>query len=106
MTVLQLAGEIGSAEVDSLVRTLNDLLIEDKTRVVLDFREVRHITLHGVGRLAERARRFRALGGEIKVSGLSPYVANLFKLVGAYSQFDACATEKEALERFGVRNER
>jgi len=85
---------------DSLVRLLTDMLVERRRQVVLNFKAVSHVSLGGIAKLAQRNRRFRSLSGEIKLVGLTPYVANLFTLVGALSQFDASFSEEEAIARF------
>ncbi len=100
VTVLRLAGDISPGDMDKLARTLTDLVLDNKAKVVLNFRQVKHVSLNAISKLAERNQRFRALGGEIKLVGLIPYVANLFKLVGAYSHFDVVADEEEAVARF------
>jgi anti-sigma B factor antagonist len=100
VTVLRLTGNIGPEEMDALAGILMDLVLENKTRVVLNFHQVRHISLNAISKLVDRNQRYRALGGEIKLVGLTPYVTNLFKLVGAFSQFDVLAYEEEAAARF------
>ncbi len=100
VTVLRLSGDISPSDMDALVRTMTDLVLENKNKVVLNFRQVKHVSLNAISKLAERNQRFKALGGEIKLVGLIPYVANLFKLVGAYSHFDVVLDEDEAVARF------
>jgi len=100
VSVIRLSGELGASEMESLARALTSLLAENRRRIVLNFRNVRHVSLGGIARLAERNLRFKALGGEVKLSGVTPYVVNLFNLVGAYSSFDISATEEEAVTRF------
>ena len=100
VTVLRLAGDIGLGEMDALLGSMTDLVLENKNKVVLNFRQVKHVSLNAISKLAERNQRFKALGGEIKLVGLIPYVGNLFKLVGAYSNFDVVYDEDEAVARF------
>jgi len=100
VTVLRLAGDMSLAEMDSLLRVLTDLVLANKKKVVLNFRRVTHVSLNGIAHLAEKSRRFKALNGEIKIVCLVPYVANLFKLVGAFSNFDVVSSEEEAIARF------
>jgi anti-sigma B factor antagonist len=99
-TVLRLAGDISLSDMEALLRLLTDLILENKSKVILNFRQVKHVSLDAISKLAERNQRFKALGGEIKLVGLIPYVANLFKLVGAFSRFDVVADEEEAVARF------
>ena len=100
VTVLRLAGDISQGDMDALLQVMTDLVLENKNKVVLNFRQVKHVSLNAISKLAERNLRFKALGGEIKLVGLIPYVANLFKLVGAFSRFDVVADEDEAVARF------
>ena len=100
VTVLRLAGDINPNDMDALIQVLTDLVLENKNKVVLNFRQVKHVSLNAISKLAERNQRFKALGGELKLAGLIPYVANLFKLVGAYSNFDVVADEDDAVARF------
>jgi anti-sigma B factor antagonist len=100
VTVLRLAGDISPTEMDALLQVLTDLVLENKNKVVLNFRQVKHVSLNAISKLVERNQRFRALGGELKLVGLIPYVGNLFKLVGAYSHFDVVNDEDDAVARF------
>ena len=100
VTVLRLSGDIGVSDMDALLRKMTDLVLENKNKIVLNFRQVNHVSLNAISKLAERNQRFKALDGEIKLAGLVPYVANLFKLVGAYSHFDVVTNEEDAVTRF------
>lgn len=100
VSVIRLTGELNMTQVDSLVRALTSLLVDDRRRVILDFRGVTHVSLGGIAKLTERNLRFKSVGGEVKISSPTPYVVNLFNLVGAYTSFDITATEEEAVARF------
>jgi anti-sigma B factor antagonist len=100
ITVLRLSGDISVTDMDALIGRMTELVLENKNKVILNFRQVKHVSLDAISALAERNQRFRGLGGEIKLAGLIPYVANLFKLVGAYSNFDVTTDEEEAAARF------
>ena len=100
VTVLRLAGDIGNIEMGSLLGAINEMVLQQKNQVVLNFSHVNHISLNAISKLAERKQRLEAYGGDIKIVGLSPYVANLFKLVGAFSYFEILSNEDEAVSRF------
>lgn len=100
VTVMRLSGDIGLSEMNDLIRVLNGLALENKSQVVLNLRQVKHVSLNAIPKLADRNERFKGLGGEIKLVGVIPYVANLFKLVGAFSGFDVVLDEEEAVARF------
>lgn len=100
VTILRLAGDLSLRDMDGLASVLTDLSVKGKVRVILNFRQVNHVALTGISKLAERNFRLRSLGGEIKLVALAPYVANLFKLVGAFGYFDVVNNEDLALARF------
>ena len=95
-----MSGDISVGDMDSLIQVLTGLVLENKNKVVLNFRQVKHVSLNAISTLVVRNQRFKSLGGELKLVGLIPYVANLFKLVGAYSHFDVAADEDDAVARF------
>ena len=100
VTVLRLAGDIGNTEMGDLLGVMNEMVLQSKIQVVLNFSHVNHISLNAISALAGRKQRFQDLGGDIKIVGLIPYVANLFKLVGAFSYFEILSSEDEAVYRF------
>ena len=100
VAVLRLAGDIGNSEMDALLGVLDEMVIQKRSELVLNFSHVNHISLNAISALAKRKQRFHALNGDIKIVGLVPYVANLFKLVGAFSYFDVLSSEDEAVSRF------
>lgn len=100
VSVIRLNGEMRDVEVDSLSRALSRLLAEGRRHVVLNLRGVSHVSLGGIAKLAERNLRFKSMGGEVKLAAVSPYVMNLFNLVGANTSFDIVADEEEAVARF------
>jgi anti-anti-sigma factor len=101
VTVLRLSGDIDVQDMDELLEAMTQLVLQNQTRVILNFRQVKHISLNAISKLVQRNLRFQGLGAAIKLVGLSPYVANLFELVGAFSQFDVKSDEEEAVARFG-----
>jgi anti-sigma B factor antagonist len=102
VTVLRLAGDLSLQDMEGLLRVLTDMSIKGKTKVILNFRQVSHVALGGISKLTERHLRLRGMGGEIKLVGLAPYVANLFKLVGAFGYFDVVSNEDLAVARFEI----
>jgi anti-anti-sigma factor len=101
VTVLRLSGDIDVEDMDALLEAMTQLVLQNQGRVLLNFRQVKHISLKAISKLVQRNLRFRGLGADIKLVALSPYVTNLFELVGAYSQFDVMSDEEEAVARFG-----
>ena len=73
-----------------------ELVAEELTRragrgarlLVLDFSEVPHLNYRGVRPLMERAAQLRRAGGDVKLSGLSPYLKAIFRAAGAHDAFE------------------
>ncbi len=99
-SVIRLSGYIRKRDMESVLNLLTDMVLKNQNKVVLNFKNVSHVSLDGISLLSEKNMRFRSIGGEIKLAGLIPYVVNLFKLVGAFSYFDVVSSEEEALARF------
>jgi anti-sigma B factor antagonist len=69
---------------------------------VVDFREVAHLDYRGVRPLMARAEGFRRAGGDIKLSGLSPYLAAIFRAAGAHDRFEVYPHMNDARGAFAL----
>lgn len=85
---LMLEGELGEQELTALCEELTRKLHRGTRQVVLDFHEVPHLNYRGVKPLMARAEAFRRAGGDLKLSGLSPYLAAIFRAAGAHDTFE------------------
>jgi anti-anti-sigma factor len=97
---LVLEEELGLEELEQVGEELFRLMHRGRTRVVLDLSEVPHLDYRGVRPLVARAERFRQAGGDIKLCGLSPYLAAIFRAAGAHQAFECYATRAEAQAAF------
>ncbi len=79
---------------------ISRLLVEGCGQIVLDFEHVQHINATGLGILAERQRQVRKRQGDLRVSGLSPYLQNVFELTGLQRAFRSYPTAEEAAQSF------
>jgi anti-anti-sigma factor len=95
-----LEGELGRDEHLDISRLLFRLTDDHVHRVVLDFAQVSHFDYRGVRPLMRRAEVFRELGGDLKLSGLSPYLFAIFRSAGASGAFDFFATLEDAAASF------
>jgi anti-sigma B factor antagonist len=96
-----LDGEIAERELVELNEMLFRLANKGTRNVVIDFAEVSHLDYRGVKPLLARAELFRNAGGDIKLSGLSAYLAAILRSVGAHESFDVFAGPREARDAFG-----
>jgi len=71
-----------------------------RTRLLLDFAAVEHLSSVFVTTLMKLRELVRAAGGRLALCGLRPNVAELFRLTGADRAFAIYADELEALASF------
>ena len=88
--------EVGVREWSELARKFDRLERAGYVRYVLDFTDVSHLDYRGVRPLVERAQRIRELGGDLKLAGLSPYLAAIFRVAGAHTAFQCFKDPLEA----------
>src|SRR4051812_3306837 len=93
---LFLEGEIQAKELAQLSDELFRLARRGHKNVVVDFTDVSHLDYQGVKPLWDRAELFRKAGGDVKVRGLSPYLAAILRAAGAHGVFDVHGTVQEA----------
>src|SRR5919202_696785 len=79
-----LGGVLGGKELEQLCEELSSGLQRGVRQVVVDFGDVAHLDYRGVKPLMARGEAFRRAGGDIKLSGLSAYVAAIFRAAGAH----------------------
>ncbi|RKG70655.1 anti-sigma factor antagonist [Corallococcus sp. CA054B] len=85
---LMLEGELEEADLLKLCEDLMHRLHRGTRQVVLDFADVSHLNYRGVRPLMARTDAFRRAGGDVKLSGLSPYLAAIFRAAGAHDVFE------------------
>ncbi|MBK7858198.1 MAG: STAS domain-containing protein [Archangiaceae bacterium] len=95
-----LEGEIGKDELPQLADMLFRLAHRGITRIVIDFEGVTHFDFRGVKPLVQRAELFRVAGGDIKLSGLTPYLHAIFRSAGGAGAFDFYAQKDDAVSAF------
>ena len=84
-----------------LAATLNDLLEEGHSQIIVDLSEATYINSGGLRALVGALRRARQQGGELVVCGLNPRLQEIFTLVGFDQVFriiEDCADARRAFE--------
>ncbi len=97
---LALEGEIGADELTDISAQLFRFARKGTVNVVIDFTDVTHLDYRLVRPLVERADFLRARGGDLKLSGLSPYLAAVLRTSGGADAFDTFATAADATGAF------
>jgi anti-sigma B factor antagonist len=99
---LMLEGELGEQELAQVSEELFRRLQRGVRQVVLDFSEVPHLDYRGVRPLIGRAESFRRAGGDVKLAGLSPYLAAIFRAAGAHDVFEMYPHMNDARAAFAL----
>jgi anti-anti-sigma factor len=99
---LMLEGELGSKELEQVCEELSRRLQRGVRQVVVDFGDVAHLDYRGVKPLMARGEAFRRAGGDIKLSGLSAYVAAIFRAAGAHDRFEMYPHMNDARAAFAL----
>ena len=80
--ILSLSGYLGNAEFREVAGVLSRLLEQKHHRVVLDLTTLTFTTTISLARFLVCGHEFRRHGGEMKIAGLSPWLARLAGMAG------------------------
>ncbi|MCA2981377.1 MAG: STAS domain-containing protein [Myxococcaceae bacterium] len=95
-----LEGELGRDDMAEIGELLVRLSMDGVTDLVMDFRGVTHVDYRGLSTLSRRAEVFRALGGDVKLAGLSAYLFTVLQAAGVQFDFDVFADVGDAQAAF------
>lgn len=97
--ILDLEGDVimggGSAK---LRQTINELLKEEKTNVLLNFEKVRYMDSSGTGEILSVSQSFQDAGGSLKLTNLTPKVEQVLALSSILPILDVYDDEASALQ--------
>lgn len=99
---LLLEGELSVEELTQVCEELGRRMQRGLRQVVLDFSEVSHLDYRGVRPLMARTESIRRTGGDVKLSGLSPYLAAIFRAAGAHDAFECYPHMHDARAAFAL----
>jgi anti-sigma B factor antagonist len=100
VAILRCEGEMGVMELTHLGEELFRLAHRSVRRVVVDLALVDHVDYRGLKALAARGRLLKTAGGGIKLAGLSPYLAAIFRAAGVEEEFEFFETAEAAKAAF------
>lgn len=99
---LMLEGELLEKDLVQVCDDLAGRMQRGLRNAVLDFSDVSHLDYRGVKPLLARAEAFRKAGGDIKLSGLSPYLAAILRAAGAHDRFELYPHMNDARAAFAL----
>ncbi|HOV92223.1 MAG TPA: STAS domain-containing protein [Candidatus Kapabacteria bacterium] len=82
ISILQIIGFLDAHTANSLENAIGKLIREDNFKIICDCTEIEYISSAGFGVFMEFIEELRANGGDLKFTGLSPKLKNLFDLLG------------------------
>jgi anti-anti-sigma factor len=97
VTLIEVQGEVDAHTSGDLDKALGDLLAQQHSRLVLDFSQVGYVSSAGLRALLRAQQKARALGGEVRLFGLTPFVRQVFELAGFDRLLRITATRQEAV---------
>ncbi len=100
-----LVGQVNAKVLDaSNARAFKDAikpLLTQDAKLVLDLSKIEFIDSSGLGALVSCLRQAHAIGGEIKLSGLTKPARALFELVRMHRVFEVFNNSDEAITSYG-----
>jgi len=99
--VISIKGKLtGPPETDLLNDRIQKKLAESRLKIVLNLKHINWMSSLGVGALLKNLREVRDAGGDLRLTGLSDKIKDIFeitKLIGVIQIFD---NDVEAVESF------
>jgi len=100
ISVIDVAGDIDFREMNRIREMIGGLIEKERTKVVLNLKSVDHINYLSIGVLLERLKVLRTLNGDLKLAGMSPFLRDIFKVVGMDRFFEEYTSLEDAIESF------
>ena len=92
-------GEINETEFVAIEDKFKNMIQAGDFNIILDLSRVSHINYKIVGQLIEYQKKFKDLGGDIKLVNVSPYLYDILRLYGFYP-FEIFPSKRAALKSF------
>jgi len=100
VVVLRLGGVIDSGTSQFLEDKFNELVSQDKVKIIVDLKGVRYISSAGWGIFVGEIKGIRKRGGDIKLAGMHPDVREVFELLEFNNLLEPFNSREEALAAF------
>jgi len=101
-TIVDISGRITLGEGNVMLRDIVQALVEEgKTKILLNLSGCDHVDSAGIGELVRSHTAVRRVGGQLKLSNLSPKVQDMLKMTSLNAVFDVHPDEASAIKSFG-----
>lgn len=95
-----LVGYLDAHTAPDLEMAIRESISKGSSKILIDFEKLDYISSAGFGVFMEFIEEVRAMGGDIKMTGMSPKIRNLFELLGFNVLFDINDNRNELLNKF------
>lgn len=100
LTVLALEGNIMQEDVTMLRNRLDDLIHNDRTRIVLDVNGVKYLSSMCLAVIIDMKSKLAAQHGDLKLGGVNQLIRNLFEMTRLIKKIDLYDTVDAACRAF------
>lgn len=100
ISVLSISGELDAHTAPELEKALQELIAAKQHQIIVNFSNLMYISSAGLGVFMAYIEDVRELGGDIKLSNMSPKVYNVFDLLGFPTLYDIVDDETQAFSKF------
>jgi anti-anti-sigma factor len=100
VAVIDVAGDIDFREMTAIKNAISSLIAKDQIKVILNLRSVDYINYLSIGVLIDRLQLLRSLHGDLKLSGMSGYLRDIFRTVGVDRLFENYPSLDDAVQSF------
>lgn len=100
--VIELRGELDAHTASGLETALQKLISLKRHKIIVNCSNLAYISSAGLGVFMAYIEDVRSLGGDIKLTNMTPKVYNVFDLLGFPTLYDILDDESDAIEQFNI----
>jgi len=100
ISVIKLKGYLDAHTAPILENNFVDLIGKNRYQIVVDFENLAYISSAGLGVFMAYIEKIRESKGDIKLSGMTDKVYNIFDLLGFPLLYEIFKSEEEAIKKF------
>ena len=103
VTILDLKGKITLGEGDEALREkINNLISQNKKRILLNLAEVPYIDSAGLGEVVRTYTTVSRQGGQLKLVNLTKRITDLLSITKLLTVFETFDSEAEAIQSYAA----
>src|SRR5262245_10575766 len=91
---------MGDKETDALEQTMDKLLADGNSKLVVDLIDTAHMNSRALGVMASAQQRYKEAGGQIRLCHLTHRIENALVITRLGLIFEVHENEREAIEAF------